>query len=601
MNPSENEIMQFFDRHQKKFLPLLVLLLAFWGSIAIGDQALIADWWGVILWVTAIVLCFHIMVGFSSLHKIQVNWRTVAIFVSLFLLAFLVRVIRIHHLPALLNGDESGSALDAVKFLQGEWNNIFTSGWFSFPAMHPFIQAIYIRLIGANAAGVRMSSVVIGALTIPVLYLVAREMFDEIVALAAAILLSVLPIHNHMSRIGLNNIWDPFFFLAAIGFLWRGWKRESRFSYFIAGLALGFSQYFYATSRALIPLILLVIGVLFLVDRGKTRSQAYWLIFMLVLGAVVMMPLYYFYTKHPMDFQAPFVRVSVFDRDWMPVQLQNGRTVLSVVWYQVATAVKGIISFPVHGYYEAGTPILLMPAAFLFELGFILMAVQLVIRKFRDERVLLIFGWMVTIVLGVVLSVDTPASQRYTAVLPALSLVAAYGLVEGVNLVKLIINRRSMNLRWVVSLVVLLIFTRESWFYLETFPHRDTLGGVNTLIANDFAAYLNATDEPFREVIFYGYPNMGYDSIAALPLLVPDVHLYTSMTGRWGEVPETPQSPGDRLTFFFLDVNFAEALHIQELFPGGFLFDRCIRNSPIWNGCYYIYEYRNGQVEPPNF
>lgn len=594
----ENEVRAFFEKNQKYILAPLILLISFFGCIAIGDQALIKDYWGIILWVFAALLAITSLVEFSSLKKVSFSWKTACIFISLFFFAFLMRAVNISNIPALLNGDESGSAIDALNFITGEKNNIFITGWFSFPAMHPFIQSLFIRLLGQNAAGVRMSSVLIGSLTVPFLYLITKRLFDEPTAIIAALLLSVFPLHNHMSRIGLNNIWDPFFYLLVVGFFWDGWKNHRRFSYVIAGLALGFSQYFYATSRVLIPLALIILLVFFLVDRKKTKEEFSAIIMMFVLGIVIMMPLYYCYSLHPEVFSEPFTRVSVFNRGWLALQQQEGRTIAGVFLQQFLNTIKGIVITPVNGYYEAGTPALTIPTGLLFSLGFIILTIQLIIKKFRDERILILFGWMATILLSVMLSIDAPASHRYTAALPVFSIISVVGLLEGLNYFKLLLNKRPFNVQWIAVVITLILVAKDGWFYLKTYPTMDTLGGLHTLLANDFAQYLRATEEPDREVIFFGYPQFGYESIPALPFLVPEMETFTSMTGPWGEAPETPEQVGDRVTFFFLDIRTDDMAQIEELFEGGYMFARCFTDSPIWDGCYYIYEYDRTPVNP---
>jgi 4-amino-4-deoxy-L-arabinose transferase-like glycosyltransferase len=584
----KNEISAFIKKYQHYLLPVFILLLAYFACVAIGDEGDFNDPWGLILWVIAIVLTLHILVNFARLKMTSFPWREAFIFLALFLFAFVLRAFRVSDIPALLNGDESGSALDALNFLYGNRNNFLTTGWYSFPAMHPFIQSFFIGLFGRTPLGVRMSSVLIGSLTIPFTYLLVKRMFTEKVGLIAALLLSVLPLHNHMSRIGLNNIWDAFFFLLVLMFFWDGWKRQRPASYAAAGLALGFSQYFYATARTLIPITLVLFAVFALIDWPHTRAQLRLIGLMFLLAVVVMSPLYYHYALNPNEFTAPLNRVSALDPGWLANQKELGRSMVGVFFDQITTAIGGIITIPVKGYFEAGKPILSMPSALFFVLGIAALSISLIVKKFKEERFYLFLFWIGSVLATVFLSVDAPSAQRYVAALPAFAILSAYGLVE---LVHLFDEKIQVWLSRILVVLVLVMVVQDGWFYLHTYPDRDGLGGKDTLLANDFAEYLNATPRPARQVIFFGYPYLGYESIPTLPFLATEVESYVNINAPWKEAPLPPEDLNRHLTFFFLDIHTDDIADIQQDFPGGHLIERCFNGNPVWNGCYTIYEY----------
>ncbi len=81
-------------------------------------------------------------------------------------------------------------------------------------------------------------------------------MFGKRTAWFTAVFLSAFHFHIHFSRIGLNNIWDGFWYVVTIGALWYGWEKDRRNAYILAGLSLGISQYFYSSSRTILALIL---------------------------------------------------------------------------------------------------------------------------------------------------------------------------------------------------------------------------------------------------------------------------------------------------------------------------------------------------------
>ena len=58
----------------------------------------------------------------------------------------------------------------------------------------------WTAILGTGPAALRLLSVVVGVLTIPLLYLVARRMFTRRVALLATFLLTISPLHVYYSQ-----------------------------------------------------------------------------------------------------------------------------------------------------------------------------------------------------------------------------------------------------------------------------------------------------------------------------------------------------------------------------------------------------------------
>ncbi len=86
------------------------------------------------------------------------------------------------------------------------------------------------------------------------LYLFARRYYGRWVALLAALSFAAYHFAIHYGRLGLNNIWDPFFALGALYGLEVGLADGSRKHLLAGGLMAGLSIYFYMGAR-LIPFI----------------------------------------------------------------------------------------------------------------------------------------------------------------------------------------------------------------------------------------------------------------------------------------------------------------------------------------------------------
>ncbi len=198
------------------------------------------------------------------------EWVLTAVFL---LVAFLLRGTNLAGMPNTLSGDEAASGLVALAFRNGEADNLFTFGWYAFPSLYFPVQSLGIRLLGETTEALRITSAIGGALAVAVGYWLGRTLFDRFTGVLTAVYLTASHYHIHMSRIGLNNIWDSLFGPLAIMGLWHGWKTGRRSSFILTGVALGLGQYFYVSIRTL-PIIFLVwVGIAFLA-RARQISAA---------------------------------------------------------------------------------------------------------------------------------------------------------------------------------------------------------------------------------------------------------------------------------------------------------------------------------------
>ncbi len=535
-------------------------------------------------WISGIVLAVLGGWQFRS-EKWSLSRQTAIILGLLVFIAIFVRGYNITRAPLVLTGDEAGAGLAAVDVLEGFTNNIFRAGWFSFPAMHSFFQAVPIALFGQTIQALRSMSVLAGVLTVGGVYLAAREMFGERTALFSAIFLATFNFHTHFSRIGLNNIWDGLWFLAVLGLLWHGWRFESRRSYLLAGLALGFSQYFYVGVRIFFLLIPLWIFVIGLFERECLKRSLPDLLLMILVALTVLLPLAFFYLGHPEEFMAPVRRVSIFG-GWMANEVQiTGLPPWRIVLHQIALSLQGFAHIPLRMWYQPGTPLLRLIPAVLFFVG-----LGLLLRKPRDDRTILLLMWI--LVFGIMngFSEGAPAAQRYVAVAPAVAILVGYGLAESGSLLSGLWPRYRRIVSIAALAFMVLLSLDELRFYFQVYTPQSDLGGENTLVAARLADYLRNKSSQW-EVAFFGSPRMGYYSIASLPYLAPHIKGY-DMNHPWGSL-ENPQLQSDYLIFVFLPGLEADLEAVQNSYPGGELLQETTADGRL---LYWLYEYATEEV-----
>lgn len=161
--------------------------------------------------------------------------------------------------------------------------------------LYNYWQVQAVALFGHTLEGLRLTSQIAGALTVPAVYLLARALFDRRTALAAALLLLAFPPHLHFSRLAHAHIADPLFGTLALGLFALGLKDGKRWAWAWGGVALGMTQYFFEGGRLLFPpLVLIWFGYLLIVwgPRRMMRAHGRGMITALAAAILVALPLY---------------------------------------------------------------------------------------------------------------------------------------------------------------------------------------------------------------------------------------------------------------------------------------------------------------------
>jgi 4-amino-4-deoxy-L-arabinose transferase-like glycosyltransferase len=554
-----------FDRPTRGWQSICLLaspFLAILAALQAGDSAMMINpTLSVAAWIISISLAVLGAWDFSTQQFRLYLGKVVLPFGLLVAVAFIIRGVNVTHVPPVLTGDEGSVGLSALRFIHGETNNIFAIGWFSFPALFFYLQSLSISLLGQTIAALRLPSALIGGLTVGSVFLLARKLFGSRTAWFSAIFLSAYHFHIHFSRLGLNNVWDGLWFTAVLGAVWVGWQEERRNTWLLAGLALGFAQYFYVTSRLLIFVPLAFLAVVALRDRQRLFRLLPQIMSMFLVAMVVCLPLAIFYLKHPDDFMAPFNRVSVMG-SWLQVTVAStGLSPWQIFAQQLSLSFQALFKIPLRTWYDANVPLLRPFSGALFVFG-----ITTLIARNRDSRLALLGIWILTFILTGAMSESVPASQRYLAIAPALSICVGFGLSI---LLQRLADLWPGLLRFTFAaglLVICLIGLDELNFYFFKYTPNSDLGGFNTRVAQQLADYLENKNGDWN-VLLYGSPSLGYRSISSLPYRLPGV-VGMDMVAPWGS-SENPSPQSGHLLFVFLPNHQQDLQQVEASLPGG--------------------------------
>lgn len=415
---------------------------------------------GVILWLASIALFLAAVVegnwkrpwagerSFSKRALLEVGAVTLIVLVALGL-----RVWMLGEFPSGIHGDEGETGLEALRILDGQTLSPFVTGWMGHPTLYFFLLAGWMKVFGTGLEGLRSFAGVSGALTIPLLYLFVRQLFERRTAIIAATLLAISATHLQFSRIGLNNVQTPLLWVASFYFFWRGLHHGRLIDWGLAGLLAGFSMYFYYASRV-VPVIL-AIFLLYLIVVQKGFLQRFYLhIALLALGGLlVCAPLGLFFIERPQEWTARAVENSVFqNRPRLEERYQTANTV-DLAWQQIKqTALIFYNRGDASSFYETGQPAINPWVAALFTLGLAYATV-----RWRDPRFFFCSLWFwLNFLMGGVLSIDTPYLPRLVGLLPVVFVFAALAANRAIEALSTL-HSRLTNLASAAGIAVLVL------------------------------------------------------------------------------------------------------------------------------------------------
>ncbi len=529
------------ERDRMTFPALAVgLWLTSWAAVWVGGSAHFAE----------------------ARHGRVLPWGETAAVSLLTLGGLAARAIQLDAIPWLFTGDEGAASLTALEFVTGAHNNIFNTAWFSFPALSTYLQSIPMAVFGRGIDSARLSSAIVGAMTIPAVWWCARAVFGRPVALASAAILATIPLHIHISRIALNNIWDALSAAIFVGALYRGWDSNRRSAFLAAGFALGLSQFFYTSARAWFAILPVWLLIAWTRHQRKACTRLPGSFAMGLAAVVVTLPLVGFYSGRPAEFMAPMNRVSIFG-EWGRYLIEvSGRTPLQTVWHQIRGAFLGFGPWPTFGLFSPA-PNLLPVAAILFWIG-----VGVLLARRRPAPLWWLLVWPAVTILLAAVSDNPPTSQRYVFVLPLVVMLIALPGCQAAAWAQARWPRWRMAAWAGQVLVVALVAGLGLRFYFGEYTPGHEFGDPNTEVATQVARLLQRQSGP-SDVYFFGPPRMGYYSHETIEYLAPEATGYDvdeplSAPPTWSLTRVT--------TFIFLPERLAERALVQAAYPGGSLY-----------------------------
>ncbi|MCB0077296.1 MAG: glycosyltransferase family 39 protein [Anaerolineales bacterium] len=548
--------------------------------------------WAIILWLGAIAV-FLLAVA-PPIKRPRISWRIwweinrwpVLLLIAIFAVALLLRTTHLELLPHTLGGDEASQGLEAVKVINGEIRNPFSTGWLNVPTLSFFYNSLSIRLMGETVTALRLPWAILGAVTVMLVFWLVTRLRGIMLGFVTAGLLALFHYHIHFSRLGSNQIADPFFMVLMLLFLYRARDRNSPLDWALAGVVTGVAQFSYAGARLTVVVLFATI-LFFLLTNLKRRA----LFRDLVGGAlnstaaflITAAPMIQYAIRFPNEYNARLNQVGLIQSgllDRMAASPAFGSR-WAVIWYQFKQSALAFNIYPDRSsWYGLSQPLMDEWWAPLFMLGLLYCTVRVLMPRVDNRLFPMVIWFWAGILLGGVLTDSAPSSQRLiTLAVPATFFIAVLlqrlwqFILDALDLR----NRRLLASALLFSVLALGLtsvhgyFTDYSALRCTTAP--TCYGGANGEIATEVGRYLADRMDNDEQAVMVGAPQL-FASFSTIPYLAPQTRanmldapeavLTTPPPADW-----LPLDPDKTPLFIVTHHRSPELPHIEAAFPGG--------------------------------
>ncbi len=215
----------------------------------------------------------------------------------IFLLAIATRITSLDTVPYGLHADETSFLLNSKAILltgKDEDSRLFPVALDSIidpkPALYSYLQIPFIFLFGSSTFVSRLPSIILGILSIAVVFLIFKEIKQEKLGIIMSFLLAMSPWHIIASRSTQEVILSFFFLCLALLFLIKFLSLKNARSLFLFAISSLVSMYSYHSAKIILPLFGVGCSFIWLYPDKKQFKKYFWKV-LLTSAAVFMLSL----------------------------------------------------------------------------------------------------------------------------------------------------------------------------------------------------------------------------------------------------------------------------------------------------------------------
>jgi len=421
-------------------------------------------------------------------------------------LGFLFLAYDLENTPPGFHGDEGESGMQALKILEGQIPSLISVGWYHQPILAFAWHAVTMKIFGDTVFGLRMSSVIVGTLTIIPFYFLTRLLFGKRVALLATFLLSVSHWHIALNRIGINYTQITLLELTSFYFLFKGLRSKNTLYFMASGLAVGMGLYLYYASR-LVPFIIaafMLFGIL--LERGFWARYRYGFLALFLAAALVFAPLAFYFLEHPHQFISRTQSVFLFS-DLNRLERSLGTTKPLPAFLVQAQRVLPLFNQGHDRSGQYGYQGALLD--FLSAIFFILGLAYITLRWREPKHIFLLLWFWLTLIVGGMLTLPAPFTPRLAGMIPLPFIFAGLALEKARGLLAQAWGQSRLARAATTVLMILVLSTAGIINYRTYFVEyvNSIQGWAQREAATAVAKYIRSLGEDYK-VYLLGAPHL---------------------------------------------------------------------------------------------
>lgn len=456
--------------------------------------------WGPWLWLATIAVLVATGLAVWRFESPTARWQAdlphsrnarVAFAVALGLILAMgiaARLLWLDRIPLGINPDEGDRTATAMQVLRGTTpQRLFEAGWYRISMMYFYLLAGWLKLLGIGYVQARLFTALWGVVTLCTVTWIGARNWSWRVALFAGATYALSGVALQFSRETSEAGPTAALWAISVALMLEGARRGRSLAWIGAGLAGGYSLYFYPSGRTW-PLLAALIGVAWLLRWAAARDGD-WprLLRGLALAALaavaICAPFFAQAVAFPHEFALRFAETSVL-RPENAQRLAYADPTWSTARLLAEQVARSLGSFGRYGdgagFWPTDHPLVGPTLALLLLLG-----LGYAMLRVRDPRAVAVAFWTLVGMAGMVLTVETPNLQRMATALPALFLGAAI-LLDDV-LQRLIDLARAPDRRRMVqwlgvpaaALVLLFVLVADARFYFNDYAQMNRWEGWN--------------------------------------------------------------------------------------------------------------------------
>ncbi len=531
----------------------------------------------VVLWISAIAALTIAVVApiprsvfADAFQQVQRNRAEAAMITSIALVAFACRIVALSSYPRVVTGDEGMFGMAARSVLRGNLSNPFASATGGYPSLLFITQSGVMAIAGDNIAGARGQSALLGTGAVLAVYALTRYHFGPATGLIAATLAATNSFVIFWSRNTQNAIAPMLFYPLALLFLDRGLVGRRRTDSLIAGLVIGFAQYFHPGNRMLFPIAVayLVYAALYPIPRtlgalaASVRSVTLPAIIVVGAALISFAPQFGYYWARPDEYWNRINQVSAFASGWIDREVElTGLSMAHLLWIQFRNAAMLPFSTLPSGLFRPGVPFVGWPMAVPVAIGLGLVTAT----SWRRSSFGFVIGFWSTVV-GLTLTEGAPATNRYVAAGPFLVIFGALGITAVASAIGRSARLPRKSTMLAAGLVTVFIAAWHLHFFFRDPNQIELYADTNSMIATSIARQAEHLG-PDATLYFLGQPRMSYEGNENMAFLAPDATVF-DIEQPWNATAERPALTGPTL-FAFVPDRLGELDVVRAWFPEG--------------------------------